>query len=110
MYELPDETELGFLVGREVGQVCIGEFQAQLNFDQDVSIAIQTDFTLDGERRSVSAGYVLHALLGKVVNGVRRGGRADLRLSVGGRELVVHGLNDGYESYTISHRNGLIVV
>jgi hypothetical protein len=110
MYELPPEIDLSFFVGCELEQVCIGEFQTQLRFDRSVSISIEREFTLDGQRQLASGGHVLHALLGKAVSEVRRVSPFDLAIRLEAHELVVHGVDNHYESYTIWHGNELIVV
>jgi hypothetical protein len=44
MYGLKKTIDLGFLMGREVGQVAIGTYQVVLGFDEDVTIAVEGEF------------------------------------------------------------------
>src|SRR5207237_8419413 len=64
MYGLPSNTDLSFLVGRQLAQLCLGQYQAQLRFDGDVTISLEGEFSLDGQRRPISEAHVLYVLLG----------------------------------------------
>jgi hypothetical protein len=110
VYELPPDVDLAFLVGCEVQQIRLGQFQTVIAFDRDVVIDIGAEFTLDGTRLDASEGYVLHILLGEVIAAVTRVTAVDLELSCGLHRLVLHGVDRQYESYNITHRGGLIVV
>ncbi len=110
MCELPPSLDLTFLVGCEVQQIRLGQFQTIIIFDRDVAISIEAEFTLDGSRWPASQGYVLHVLLGTVVTAVRRVSPVDLGITFVGHELVLHGVDNGYESYHITRPGDVIVV
>ena len=54
MYGLTNDIDLSFLTGREVQQVAIGVYQVQFGFDEDVTIAVESEFHyFDGQREWV---------------------------------------------------------
>jgi hypothetical protein len=48
MYGVPATSELQFLVGLSLLQVCVGEYQVILNLDSETSISLECDMTIDG--------------------------------------------------------------
>lgn len=110
MYGLPERIDLSFFRQRQLEQVCLGEHQVQMRFDGGVSIDLEAEFTLDGERCTVEKAYLLHRLIGLCVNSVAREGVGDIRLRLGDHVLLVHDSNAAYESYTIHTGVGQIVV
>ena len=48
MYGLSEDEDLSFLIDRELGQVCVGKFQVNLNFDNQTSISIECEFSFRG--------------------------------------------------------------
>ena len=110
MYGLDDNVDLTFLTGRRLDQVCLGEYQVQLNFEAPVSLSVAGEFTLDGIRYGASSGYVLHSVMGLSVNEASRVGRGDLMLRFTGHEVILHESTEPYESYTIRNGSQLIVV
>jgi hypothetical protein len=110
MYGLNPDLDLSFFHERRLDQVCVGEYDTRLNFDEDVSIGLQSEFTLDGQRNGPRDGHILHVLLALQVREARRAGRGDLVLDFGSHVLVVHDSYDRYESYTITNGADLTVV
>jgi hypothetical protein len=101
MYGLPSNTNLSFLKGRELLQLCIGRHQVQLRFDGDVTISLEGEFTLDGQRHAVGDGHRLHVLLGLGIETTRPEGRGDIVLSFDQHTLVLHDSKASYESYEL---------
>ena len=110
MHGLPQDVGLGFLVGRQLKQVCLGEFQVQMRFDADVTIDVEGEFTLDGRLGAVADARILAGLIGRTVSGVTNEGKGDLRLEFGEFVLTLHDSNKEYESYSIQSDSGSIVV
>jgi len=46
LYGLPEDYDASFFDGRSLIQLCLGEHQAQLHFDGNVSIFLEGEFTL----------------------------------------------------------------
>jgi hypothetical protein len=107
---LPDGVDLTFLTARRLEQLCLGEYQVQLVFDDDVSIDLEGEFSLNGARGGVAAAHLLHVLLGGSVTIAERSGAGDLMLKIGAHELIVHDSNGSYESYTLHKGTEVIVV
>lgn len=118
MFGLPADVDVSFLVGAVLIQVCAGENEVVLNFDEDVSImsAATIRYAEDGEpqreledARTVSKALI--DLLGQTI--VRADGNLDgtLRLfwSNDSRVELLDSWGD-YESYTVRHGETLIVV
>jgi hypothetical protein len=101
MYGLSPDIDLSFLAGRQLEQLCLGQYQVQLRFDGDVEISIEGEFTFDGTRREVGEGHVLHVLLGLKIDAVRHEGDGDVALSLGQHALTIHDSKEHYESYQL---------
>jgi hypothetical protein len=68
MYRLPRETDLSFLLGAELLQVCVGMNEVILHFDREIRITVMADFavargapnrsgtTTRGEARPICSG------------------------------------------------------
>lgn len=110
MNGLPPTIDLGFFYGRRLDQLALGEHHARLNFDADVTIDVEGELSLDGERFSVRDAHHLHVLLGLVVRGASKIGDGDLSLDFGAHHIEVHDSNEAYESYSIRTRELLVVV
>ena len=51
MNGLKKETDLSFLMGRELIQVAIDSFQVQFHFDEDVAVSVEAEFRyFDGQQ------------------------------------------------------------
>ena len=128
MYELDTKLDLSFLIGLTLTQVCVGEFQLQLRFHQDVNISIEESiacitpmstsqwgcedhWTHSSDGREMRAVVSLLAFLGKTTTAFRRVGKSGIALDFeDGFKLEIFGENTHYESYQIGHRGGLIIV
>jgi hypothetical protein len=113
MYGLPKDIDLSFFVGQQLLQICLGEYQVLLNFD-DVSVNMNNaEYSFRGTRREAggATGGDLVSLLGKTCTAAVRVGEGDLRLEFGEEVVVFHDSNAPYyESYTINNVDGVIVV
>lgn len=118
MYSLPSNIDLSFFVGKQLIQLCIGEFEFQLNFDDKISISVFCEYTFDKIRyksqESDHQGHVLHKILGKKVVAAKQVGKKlnDLELEFeNNKKIILH--DDGsdlYQSYTFWGPKGLVVV
>lgn len=118
MYGLPIDVDLGFFEKAVLVQFCVGKNELILNFDRDISIAIESKIQLrspDGSEKviesAVSAPDLLIDFLSKPV--VEACGAPDgtlkLNFAHGGEIMIYDSLSD-YESYQIRHGKNLIVV
>jgi uncharacterized protein DUF6188 len=109
MYGISKNTDLSFLLGKIVEQVCLGQFQTQVHLE-DASIRIESKHTLafaDGAREIVweRTGFPsdgISKLLGQTLTGVSvvEDGVLELAFSLGDR-LLVFDDSDQYESFHI---------
>jgi len=53
MYGFKEDLDVSFLVGLELGQVAIGEYQVQFGFDQDTPISVELFFRYTSAEGSV---------------------------------------------------------
>jgi hypothetical protein len=120
LYGLRKGIDLTFLTGREVTQVAVGVFQVQFHFDEDVSISVESQFTyFDGQREwtweqgltfAQVAIRTVSLLSAKIQSfEAQENGTVSLAFSNGHR-LTIFDSSKDYESYTISHHGGTIVV
>ena len=118
MYGIDETTNLEFLVGQELCQVCIGQFQLILNFTGGASISVESSvehihgsvahiWAIEGEKQ-------VHSLIGSLgiaIESIRivDGNCLELRLS---DESVLRILdsNDEAESFLIQGGDQEIVV
>ncbi len=121
MYPLPGESELQFLVGRTLEQVCVGAHSLRLSFDNGVTLTIQSSLTListDGTTETLEAEEYRQSAsaIARLIDGIIEQVRGDdsntlhIRLA-NGKSLVLHEMPGPFESYTIDGGpTGLIVV
>ncbi|HZS42071.1 MAG TPA: hypothetical protein VFF06_34820 [Polyangia bacterium] len=90
MYGLSANEKLDFLVDRKLIQVCIGEYQVQLHFDDDVSVSSEGRVSIDGRIHdaSQSMSAPLAALLGATVTKVTSPGNDDLVVSLSNGSIL----------------------
>ncbi len=118
MHGLPMNIDLCFIEVKKLEQVCIGEHQIILNFEDALSISIETAIHVhesDNNLRTFEllrdSAQSLCSLLGLCVQ--RAVGSPDGTLSLefeNGTRLVVYDDNENYESYQIRFGDKLIVV
>lgn len=111
MNRIPENTDLSFLLGQELQQVCIGRHQAILNFCNG-SVSIETDIAHKsrlGESTAVyktimaSAPMLVSFLNCTIANvGIKPPGTLVLEFS-NGEALEIYDGNAEYESYQIRH-------
>jgi hypothetical protein len=118
LYGIPKDTDLSFLIGREVEQVCIGVFQVQFHFDQDVSIFVTGSFRYIDESGSayewLPKNHNLAArtanLLGLFVTDLTAEPSGTLTLAFSNAaKLIIFDDSKQYESYEI-RKPGLTIV
>jgi hypothetical protein len=119
VFGLPTDTDLGFLQGEELIQVCFAQYQVQLHF-YNARLAIESKYCLREsdssveqiyERDRVAEGHALVPLLGQSIRIARVVANGVLELEFGtGVILTVYDDSEQYESYTIKYKNGLIVI
>jgi hypothetical protein len=118
MYGLAENTDLSFLKGKQLLQVCIGCNEVILHFDRDLSINAQTDIGHSSGKvlsavykTPIAAAPVLVRFLHEsVVNAsVVLPGTLILEFS-NGEGLEIHDASSQYESYQINYDGKTIVV
>jgi Family of unknown function (DUF6188) len=118
MYGLSAEHDLSFLMGSTLLQVCIGENEAILRFNNEISITIESKFlvqdssglktTFDDAR---SAAGPLVKLLSDTITKVLGQRDGTLRLCfTRGDILEIYDSFESYESYQIQHGTDVYVV
>lgn len=117
MYGLDKATDLTFLVGKGLVQICVGLFQLILNFDDGVSISIEGEVEHIPVAKPPQSGSLqrvgccLGDLLGKKIRGfeINDGGMLELTFS-DGNTLRLYDSNPDAESYQITGPARNIVV
>jgi hypothetical protein len=117
MFGSPKNVDLGFLKGKELFQICIGQYQLQYHFDGDVSISTESEFIFYNKsirhdlKSSPEAASIITALLGKSIVDfeIDAEGTLQIRFS-NGDGLALFDDNRGYECYQITNAKTLIVV
>jgi hypothetical protein len=118
MYGIPKTTDFGFLLGKVVEQVCLGQYQTQVHLD-DASISIECKhalFVAEGlreivwERDEFPSEGISH-LLGQTLSevAVEESGALELTFSQGDR-LSLFDESEQYESFQITCGDRWIVV
>jgi hypothetical protein len=124
MYKIPMNQDWSFLIGNTLDQVCIGQYNTQLHFSGgEVCISINYDQSneyMNHKTNSTTSSSVegmpgksvtLISLLGASVNEVIAENTSTLAILFNNNdELRIFDSDDGYESFTITSPNGLIVV
>ena len=118
MNRLPTGIDLSFFNGQTFMQMCIGRHDLQLNFDEGVSISVESVigiFNVHGaETRCedlTKAASLLTDLLDVAV--VSASGTLDGTLHLEferGQRVSIYDTKDHYESYVIKHHGQVIVV
>ena len=125
MYGVRLDGDWSFFVGKQLTQVCIGPYDVQLHFEDNVSISIQ-----GGDPRekcfchttACSSSSAVKGMPGKAVSLVSLLGASVLKVTAENtttlalffsnmEELRIYEIDDGYESFTVDGGpNGLITV
>jgi hypothetical protein len=119
MYGLPLNTDVGFLIGAHLIQVCIGENDVVLNLHPDASVMIAGSIRVDSSEhettktleKSADIGLTLVPMLGDEILEARVLPEGTLRLTLSsGSALELLDSWDQFESYTIKSGARVIVV
>lgn len=118
MYGLSIETDVSFLINRELIQVCIGLYQVILNFDESVSISLECDFehlfqneTLIENNTLPTSASTLLKLLGAKISDINNQGNGNLELVFSNDSVLrIFDSNEDEESYQIVFDGKEIVV
>jgi Family of unknown function (DUF6188) len=110
MYGLNKNSDLSFLVEKQLCRVSVGLYQVQLNFDQDISIYMecQFDHILNGKSQILSedlpsSASSLLQLIGSTIAKVENQGNGDIEIIFSNQNVLkVFDNNKSYESYQIS--------
>lgn len=108
MYGLSNKTDLTFLLRKQLEDVKVSEYQAQLCFAESICISIESQCELDKK----PIGYEeLRQLMGNSVFGVtiQDGGSINL-VFIDGRRLSILDSNSDFESYQITAPGTTIVI
>lgn len=108
MYGLAKDTDLTFLLHKQLERVEVSEYQAQLHFTGSICISIEGECELD--KKPITYAQ-LTQLIGNSVFGVtvQNDGTTNV-LFVDGKRLSILDSNSHYESYQITAPDVMIVV
>jgi hypothetical protein len=117
MYSL-DHAQLTFLLNAEVIQICMGQHQIQLHCTNDIQISWENSFEHVTEtgvhifpRHSLINDTQLERLVShKIVKVEKLPGDSLKLVFEHGDELLLRGDDSEYECYTLSSKEGVIVV
>jgi hypothetical protein len=119
LYDLPEHSELEFLIGKELIQVGVGQFQVQLHFSEDLSIAVESSLearAIDGtvveqwQPDAPFSGQFLFSMFGKEITNYELLPENGLKLILGTSAEISIGTTDDYESYSITCGRRTIIV
>jgi len=118
MYGLPEHESLAFLIGRELIQLLVGQFQLILRFDGDTEISIEGPFQhqpkgtpLEGTVELPYSAATLLTLLGQRIVGSRNLGGGEIQLTFSNGDILrLQNGTDDSESYEIRAPNVQIIV
>jgi len=107
------ETNLTFLVEKELLQVRVGKYHTELCFDGDVAITFEGRISLDQKTQlsGIAAGAALLELIESKIRQIEIPGQGDLVLTFdSGRRLSLHDSNQEFESYQIRGPGTQVIV
>jgi hypothetical protein len=118
MYGIPEDVDLGFLIGTEVLQICIGKWDVQIHLFDGVGITIESAFqhlpegnTIRVEPSTARQATTLVSLLGASISQVSRESDKVLAMHFSnGDTLRIIDDSPQYEAFHIGWRDRLIVV
>jgi hypothetical protein len=113
MYGLNKNEDLEFLLNRTLEQVCIGKYDAQMNFHEWANISFMGAVTIDGHffESPREAGPFLLKSLGSSILKLMNPGDGNLTIIFSsGQTITLNEDNQHHESYNISsaHRNIIV--
>ncbi|HVZ18816.1 MAG TPA: hypothetical protein VG897_16995 [Terriglobales bacterium] len=110
MYGIPEATDLAFLLGKAVEQVCLGRFQTQVHLD-DANISIECRhilYRVDSLKevlweRDEFPSEGISVLLGQTLSAVTNGSNGALEFAFSnGDRLSLFDDSEQYESFQIT--------
>ena len=118
MHRLPPDIDLTFLREKPLFQVCIGQNEMILNFDESVSITVTSRIGITGRLEKfdtyedfTKAAPAVLALLHDVVTAAEGDTDGTLTLTFrSGIKLEFFDTTERYESYLVKHGDKVIVV
>jgi hypothetical protein len=110
MYGLNKNTDLSFLIKRQLCQIVVGFYHVQLKLDQDISIDLecQFDHILNGKSKILSEYLPISAsslleLIGSKITKVENHGNGNIEIIFSDQSIIkIFDSNKSYESYEIS--------
>jgi hypothetical protein len=118
MYGLPSSVDLGFLSGRTLGAVCVGEHSLVLDFDKSVSITVESAVGCEDDTGTVQryddfrqAAGMLFAFLSQDVRVAERASQTTLVLEFeNGKRLEIYDDSEQFESFVIRSEGEVKIV
>lgn len=118
MNPLPIGTNLDFLIGQTLDQVCLGENEVILNFSDYTSISIMCNFLIQDEHDIRTdfedfrpAASALAQLIAKAIQKISSQEDGTLKVWFTSGDIIeIHDTWDTYESYVIQHHDKVYVV
>jgi hypothetical protein len=117
MYQIPTNVDWSCLTGRELIQVCFGEYQTQLRFERDLLISVEGEIEHRASSEVVGRNMVDHHVLPSLTrlvgttieHAVVEGEALLLSFSNGDVVRLIAG-NPQYECFAITFPGGDIIV
>lgn len=104
------KSSLDHYLGKELIQVCIGKYQLILNFENDISISVESKMLFNEHiwiPDSSSLPYDL--LIGFTITSIKISEVEELEIISKDSSIRILKNAEGFESYQISTPNGLVV-
>jgi len=110
MYGLNKNSDLSFLIERQLRQILVGLHQVQLYFEDDISIYMecQFDHVSNGKSKVLSeklpsSASSLLQLIGSKITHIKNHGNGDIEIIFSNQNILkIFDSNESYESYQIS--------
>lgn len=116
MYGIPASTDLNFMAGMSLIQVCVGQNELILRFDEPVEIVVESDmFVHQGGVTAHERSDVILGLIGCLASPItslfwREDGTIVLFLDERQARIELRDANADYESYTVYVKNDPMLV
>ncbi len=120
MYKFTQYSDLNFLIGERLQQICYGLFDLQLNFvSVNISIYSEMNYFINDKLVFTSKieklkenNYVLNSLLDETILMYEiKENKADLEVVfTGNKKIFIYGAEKEFECYSISSKQGMFVV
>jgi hypothetical protein len=119
MYKINKNISFEFLKGKELLQICVGKYQMIFNFEDSISVSIESKFILKlshdyyerWESSSKDIPIRTFELLNHKIVDVFIPNEMTLQLIFeNGDEMMIYDSKDNYESFQVTHKAGCIIV